>query len=160
MDHSPAFSRSRPSLVLCVGGMLFFLGAIWLGLLAIEYGSTRLAHGGEADFWTEQTLISAISSLVSMVIGAAIVYFSSRLQRHHHSHHRRHAHRTGSTHVAGHDAHSHPSTSAPDDDESVSFDMDKSARESQLPPDTPGAPARRPKIKVRVRQRIRKETDR
>jgi hypothetical protein len=158
MNRALALSNLRNSFRLWLSGMLLLLGAIWLGLLAIEYGLGVLApgaNGGGANSWTEQTLFGAIASLVSIVLGVLILHFSRNRHPHAHVRHRRnHARRPVVARPSETEEPTSP-ISGSDGDESVSFDMDAATAERQLPPDTPGAPPQRTKVKVRVKQRIR-----
>jgi hypothetical protein len=159
MNRAPALSLRPTSLGMWVSGVLMLLGAIWLGLLAIEFGLAAIApgvNGGGANSWTEQTQFGAIASLVSIAIGALIFYFSRNRHRHGHvRQHRQHAHRPVVAQPPEAEQNSPSPIPASGDDESVSYDMDERASDRQLPPDTPGAPPQRTRVKVRVKQRIR-----
>jgi hypothetical protein len=159
MNRAPAFSDCRIPLGMWASGMLLLLGAIWLGLLAIEYGLAALAPGATGagpSTWTEQTLFGAIASVVSMAIGVLIYYLCRNRHPHARIHHQRHeSHRPNVARPSETEVHTPSPISASGGDESVSFDMDEPSRDPQLPPDTPGGPPQRTKVKVRVKQRIR-----
>jgi len=164
MNRSLAFANPSMSLRLWVGGLLLLLGGIWLGLLAIELVLTLVApgaHGSVANFWSEKTRYSGIASLIAIAIGLLIFCFSRKRDSRSHFHHhrqRRHSHRASVAHEPKSAAQTSSVSAADVDDESVSFDMGDAARGGQLPPDTPGAPSQRAKVrvKVRIKKRIRK----
>ena len=155
MSRLPNFKSQRFNIGQSLGGGLFLIGAIWLGLVARDYALNVLVAdatpGSSESFYQTATLVSVSAAAVFVGAGVLLFWKSRKGRLLHHSEHRR---RVRTSRSARPMPLVQRTALAPDaDDETVSLD----SVDGVLAAGDPGTG--RAKQRVRVRVRLPKEPE-